>query len=281
MLMKKIAILSILLGFSNLAQASTNQTAGQVDNSSAKKAPKAWKVGLGSTFESNLQRTDSTDYSLTNTTYGSLKFTTEGGTSISTSVAIDKDLQGDREQNLRDSTLSLGRSLQKFNDETSLSGSLAFTIPLSDSSRESTGLKTAVRLRPALSYDASKSITEGLSITYLPSVKAYFHDYETKASGGSNTQYAVANRLVIGYSITDSLGLSLDNTYLRTWTYSGVSKDIYSLYQSLGYDVNENFALTVGHAIGGSVLAVNGQEQDIDLFDSENSTIYFDLSFSY
>lgn len=282
---KKIAILSILLGFYGASTtslvASTNVTTGQTDNTSAKKTPKPWKLGLGSTFESNLEETSSTDYSLTNTSYGSLKLTLDNGVSVSTSIAIDKDLQNDRETTLRDSALSFSKSLHKFNEQLSLAGNLSFAIPLSESSQNITNLYTSIRVRPSLSYDASKSMIDGLSFTYLPSLRTYFHQYETKSTGGSNTRYALSNRLVVSYSLTDSLGISFDNTYLRTWTYQGQSKDIYSLDQSIGYSINDNLAATIGHAIGGSVLAVNGQEQNIDLFNSQTSTIYFDLSLSY
>ena len=271
-----------LLAVTSLSLASTTSTAVNQSGTSVKKDQKEEKptFSFGVSVETDGTRTNNVDKPLNSSLSFGMGLKLDHGIKSSLSVIMDKDLKNERTQSVRDPKISLSKSLGKLGS-ISTSGKLSFSLPMSDSSRKTTSLQTTLGSSVSFVLDASKYITKGLTFVYVPFASMNLHEFETQSSGTINKQYTVGNSLVASYSFTDELSLSLANTYLRNFDYTGHTTDIFSFDQSITYVLPKGFDLTAGHAIGGSALAINGQESNVQLFDKDLATYYISLGFSY
>lgn len=199
---------------------------------------------------------------------------------ISTTLWMNQDFNNERKLQTRDSLVTLTKSMGKVSENISWISRAAITLPLSEKSDETDGMITALRFNPIITYNA-KDILNGLTVVFRPSFINNFYQYETSLNGNSNHNYTVNQRLTFLYSINKSLFLSLDNTYIRSWTYQGNTNDFFSLDQSISTLFTENFSGFIGHSIGGNALNVNGQESDISIYDTRRSTYYLGISYQF
>ncbi len=199
---------------------------------------------------------------------------------LSTSLWLNQDFGNERELQTRDSLLTLTKPMGKLIGDISWISRASLTLPLSEKSNKTDGLISAFRLNPLFTWNA-KAIIPGLNIIFRPTIIKNFYQYETSLNGRSNFDYTINQRLTFFYSMTDSIFLSLDNTYIKSWTYSGLTNDFYSFDQSLTFVLTKNLSGFVGHAIGGNALAVNGQEMDFRIYDLNNSNYYLGLSYQF
>jgi hypothetical protein len=277
---KKMSILLILLASTNLMAKNTSSAkADQTVKKGAKKS-KDWSVSISNTVSSNLYKTDNPDHYASNVTAISLgaKF---GPGKIRLSGAINKPLtDGERDEKVTDLSLGYGQSLYKFNSFTRMSGSMKVTIPTSETSRERADLRTALTVATPISWDATQAGLQNAYVSYTPFAKKSFHRYEVATYGASNREWIVGNSLGVGYSLTSWMSIDFSGSYSRSFTYQGNSTDSYSLDESVSFSLPMKMGLTVGHSIGGSPLAPNGRDTEIDLFDSKKATVYATLSIS-
>lgn len=274
---KNKSILLILLASMASAQSGTSTTSVQ----SVTKPAKSWSLSIATSLETDALQTDNVDKAYSNSTSFGIGYKLPKDFKISASIILDKELTGYREEKFRDPSISLSKKLPNLGKFVTTSAKLGTKIPLSEASKKTTSLQTSLSTSATAVYDASKHITKGLSFAYNAGIINNFHEFKVTTSGKSNTQRTLTNSLVIDYSINDNLGLSFDNTYYRNYTYNGNSNDFFSFDQSITYSHDLGVSVSLGHAIGGSALAINGRESNVKLFDNNDSTYYFTLAYSY
>lgn len=240
-------------------------------------------TSLSANFSSNLKKVDSTEYYADSSFALSSSYNLSKIYSSSISLSIYKELTNERLSSLNDGSLSFKASINKnLYSLINLSSTKAsVTVPISENSRKNTSLQTAISVSPTVIFDLSKTLVPKLSIIYIPTLKYSIHKYEVSAYGISNNKYALSNTLVFSYSYSDKISFAATNVYIRSYTYSGISQDSYYFDQSIGYKVNSQVGITVGHSIGGSALASNGTDQDIDFFDSNQSSVYSGFNYTF
>lgn len=261
-----------------LALSSTVALANPITDQNAplENTHKPYSASLSAGINSNLLKTDTPDHTLDSDFNASVSLKPDAESAVTLSLGGVKNLKGERKFYWNDGSLSYSRRLYK--DELySLSGLMLAVIPMSDDSRDNQGLRTGLLVAPTLT---SGFTTESFVASFRPSVRYNFHRYRTSRLGGSNTEYALSARLTLSYSFTDSISVSAVNTYTRNTTYYGNTKDAYAFIQSIDYQATPELSLSLGHANGGSVLAPNGTETDIDLYDDISSTVFFALTLS-
>ncbi len=237
--------------------------------------------GLSNTFETTLHKFNDPNKNSMNYTSFKTTLTSPKSLKSSFSLSFNKQLDNYRQESLNNAGLSFSGFSTQLSKRLTLSGSTGLTIPLSDAARKSQDLITTIRLTPSFSYKFNKDILKNLSINYSPSFYLSFHEYKVQATGKSNTRYSINNRLVLSYSLTSRLGFSLDNAYTRQWNYSGQPSDSFRFDQNLGYDLGSGLNISIGHSIGGSALAVNGYDSNVQFFDKNASTVYISFGLAY
>lgn len=238
-------------------------------------------ISLSNTFATDTKTLSDSGKSMSNTSVLSLSYKLSETMKLSLVNIYDKDLENDREGLIRDPKIGISKSFGKLNRYVSASLSATGKIPLSKSSRISTSLQTSLGLGGSIVYDSSQHILKNLSLIYSPGAIVNFHEYRVTTSGSSNTQYTLSNSLTLNYGITDYMSAAASGTYYRNFDYTGHTKDFFSIEQSLSFVLPQNFSLTVGHSAGGSALAINGRESNVQLFDKDLSSYFLNISFSY
>lgn len=240
-----------------------------------------YSFGVSTTFASNFYSlSDEVNNSLTNITAVNASYLFAQDIRLIGSLSLAKDLRGDREQDFNDGALTAMKNVYQFNKHLSLNAAASLFVPISETSRISQSLDYAVQFAPSLFYNAGH-LVKGLSLIYQPAIRFNFHEFTTQTDGTSNSKYRLRNRLLVNYSLTDTLFLSLDNSYSRFWRYSGQTTDIFSFDQSITYLFTQNLMFSIGHSIGGSALALNGRDSNVRFFDTDESTYYLSLSYQY
>jgi len=277
---KNMSILLILLASSNLMAQGTSSAKKDEGVKTGAKPSKDWSISISNSTTSNLYKTDNPDHYADNITGISLGLKAGPG-KLRLSGSIYKPLtDGERKEKAGDIGLSYGQKLGSINKFTTVSGALKMTLPVSENSRERSELTTAFTLSTPVSWDATQAGLKGAYVSYAPFVKKNFHEYEIATTGASNREWIVGNSLGLGYSLTDWMSIDFSGSYSRSITYQGNSTDVYSLDQSVSFSLPKKMGLSLGHQIGGSPLAPNGRDTQIDLFDSKKATVYATLSIS-
>lgn len=235
---------------------------------------------LSASLGSNLNETSTADHTLNSDFSVDPAIVLENGTILIANLSLSKDLKGERLQQFNDSYIGFTRTY--YNKDAysfSLLG-LGF-LPLSDYSRDDAYLTTGLMLAPTFGVNFGQWGLTGLRASLRPSLRTNFHRFETTKSGNSNYQHVVSTRLLVSYSFSDKWLLSSRNTYSRNYSYLGNTRDVYQIAQSLMYQFLPSTSVEVGHSNGGSPLAPNGTDTDIELFNARSSQIYFAIAHTF
>ena len=253
-----------------------NRSLGSEGTSTTKLAKiKNWGAVLAGTLYSGLRPISSTENQLSSDIALIPNYKFNKKTKVALILAGTKELEGERKFKWADSNIYIQQNFNKYGDF-SLSGRLYQTIPLSESSTKDRNLTTATKVEPKLNY-----LFKNFSFSYAPSLKQYFYKFKTSKTGKINTRYTLSQKAFIGYSLSERISIALEAVYSRAVNYQGTTKDNYSFDQSMTYSATQNTSLTLGHSTGGSPLAANGQDTQIDIFDKYESTLYFSAGVVY
>lgn len=106
-----------------------------------------------------------------------------------------------------------------------------------------------------------------------------FYTYEENINGKVLNKYSSNQSMDINYSIAD-FSFSLSYLHRSRWTYQGNIRESFALGQEIGYGLNDNFAVSVGHSNEGAMIKANGYESNLDVIDENNSSVYMGISAS-
>ena len=252
---------------------------GQASAAGAK-VIKPWSVSLGAALNTSLHKNTDLDKQLSSDFSIGPSYKFSNGIRIGTSLSGSKDLLNERKWTWNNSYLSISKSLADLSG-VKISGIALVYIPLSEYSKEYQKLRTGVMVAPSFSYNLSSIGLERISLKYVPALTRYFHKYTTSLTGGSNTQYSLSNRLGMNLTISDAAYFSVNGSYARSFTYLGNEKDSYSFSSALGYSPTPKSSVEIGHVNGGSPLAANGKEIEVEVFNNRDSSVYMSFGYQY
>jgi len=236
---------------------------------------KKWSAAFMGTILSNAYSPSSVNHSSSLSGEMILGFSVDGGYSLSTYFGVSKNLTGTRETEVSDVFVGITKKLVEFSYGLSLKGTFRFYIPFSEYSRDTADLITSLYIAPTLTADLSKVGINYFKASYTPSFTKSFHQYKTTTDGTSNTEYKLSNSFSLSLLPNKKFNISLGFTYSKYWNYNGVTKsDQFLLSQSLGYLINDNMDITIGHSNIGDVLDPMGQNSNVQIFDESGSSYY-------
>jgi hypothetical protein len=247
---------------------------------SGAKVIKPWSVSLGASLNTSLHKNSDLDKQLNSDFSIGANYKFKNGIKLGTSLSGTKDLLNEREWTWNNSYLSIAKSLVNLSG-LKISGIALVHIPLSDYSKNYQKLRTGIMIAPSFSYNLSSIGLERMSLSYRPALTRYFHKYTTSLTGGSNTQYSLSNRLGMSLTITDAAYFALNGSYAKSYTYLGNEKDSYSFSSALGYSPTPKSSVEIGHVNGGSPLATNGKDIEIEVFNNRDSSVYMSFGYQY
>lgn len=199
----------------------------------------------------------------------------KNGLNIATELSLTKELDGYREESINDSYIAFSKGLYQINKNFSLNGSAVVLLPISETSRKVTFLNTAIKVSPSLGFSYND-----LSIGYSLGLTKNFHTSKVNSFGSSNSEYVFSQSLSMGYNFS-LFSLSMSGNYSKALTYEKNERDSYSFAQTISFSLPRNIGLSLGHSLGGNIWAINGQDSNIELFNSDVSAVFMALSFIY
>jgi hypothetical protein len=261
------------------SKATIDPITGQVIDENAVK--KDYVLNLSSFLTTNLFEFQSRDdKAFANISTFSAIYNLQNGYRLASSISFIKDFTGERKTLLRDSSVRVIHNFGDIFERVSLAGTGSIRLPLSKASHTTAGLITGFTATPTFIIKVSDFVP-GLGLFYTPSLTYNVHEYKIASTGESNTQFITNNNITLGYSFLEKFYLQISNSYGRTWSYAGNTNDSFSFDQSVLWSAGSGFTLLAGHNIGGSALAVNGQDSNLQLFNSRESTFYGGLVYTY
>lgn len=163
---------------------------------------------------------------------------------------------------------------------TSLGFSISGILPTSKVSQKQTQLKGALSTSMSLGLKTNPETYGQFNVGISVSAGRSFHAFEEDVNGSVLSQYSSNQILSAGYSISD-FSMSFEFWNRSRWTYQNNVRQSFIMSQELGYGINPNFSIAIGHTNEGSALKANGQDSNIGLFNEDTSTIYGSLGVSY
>lgn len=185
---------------------------------------------------------------------------------------VNKDLADSYEEKIGDTRITFSKKSLELSDRLKLSPSITTVLPTSEKSKRNEELNFGLEFNASLSY----RLTNDLSISYLPRVVKNFHEYKTSRTNGVNTEYKIVQFYAASYAISEKWSFDPTLIYSTTWSYSGRRRNpSYTSILEIGYSVNDTVSLAMGTIQGGSVFdRENGPNEQIELYDENESTIY-------
>jgi len=246
----------------------------KVDRSKVK-----FRGSFSTSFNTDFKQFEDVNKSFTNSSGLRFSVSFPENWSVATGLFFDKSFMGERKGEIRDTFIAITKPIVSFNKSLGLTGKLNWYIPISEFSREKTYLNTAYRLALILGFDlagiGAKSIGGYGRLDFLQN----FHKSNTNAYGSSNYQYNAFALGGINWSFLKRWNVALDFSYVKRWTYGGNIQDFYSSNQTLSFDITNKFGVSIGHALGGNILAINGRDSNVALFERDQSVAFLAFNF--
>jgi hypothetical protein len=205
--------------------------------------------------------------------------TLSNGMGLTVNAVGVKALTGDKDSEIvaMGATLSKGKAYSILG----VSGSLKLSTSqaLSESAKKSSFLINST----TLSTGFGKKLTDTISISYGLGLRKYFYEYDKSRSGNSNTNYSIKNSLGLSYSVSDKVGISLGASANNSWNLLGRGKaTVVTLSQSISYQATKSLGLDVGLETGQALIDYEqGNDSEIELIDSENTSISASATYSF
>jgi hypothetical protein len=280
-----VMTVSFLVSFQTMAAATPSTS-----NSSVTQAQKpvstaaSFSLGLDMTRSTSLidhqdgSRSDAMDYSVkpaVKLSFGSL----------SSEISYTQNLRDETtptENDFSDIPVRLSFIPTKLNLLNNYNSRIGYSItalaPVSKNSTQRDQLQTAISA--GLSFAMDPLDGQGLSLATAVSLGRNVHAYEENINGQVLNQYSSNQSIVIGYGLSD---WSLSGTFINRsrLTYQGNTKSSFEIVEELGYSLNDNFALALGHTNSGASLKPNGTDSNVEIYNENSSVVYATLSMTF
>ena len=199
---------------------------------------------------------------------------------LALTVGGSKDFKGEEQYLLSDGVLSFGLTPQRLNPFFTAQEGLSVILPISIASREQNSLILGARLAPKLTCDLSATrvaALQGLSFFGQAVGGHNLHSYETSTTGKANTQTLLG--VVAGGEYARGIfGMSLSFSRTQYWKYQKGQSDRYGVSGEVAANLGDATSLALGYLNSGNGLKANGQESNVSVFSSEDSSIYLGLT---
>jgi hypothetical protein len=226
---------------------------------------------------SNLYSVDSEEHSASSSLVLLPSYRLTPDWTLGLALSTAKDLTGMRQLTFFDPSVRIQHSALKLNPYISLTPTVGVIVPASERSRERESLITAIRSSLRFVGDLSrlrKPVIRDVSVVNELAVSRAFHQFETSTTGSVNTAWRLSNWLSLGYNPESPWSVSADFIRNTGWSYQGGMRHSFSLGETLSYQVDPRFSISVGHTNEGDVLRANGLSSNIQIFDSTSSRVF-------
>lgn len=236
---------------------------------------------LTSEFSYGRNAYDRKDGSLSESNIVSLKpsISLPNNYAIAALFEYEQNLKNQEDSDFSDLSLLIGKSFdsQPLTAETNRQFSITGTgaIPVSKASIRNTSLQGSASILGNFEISPREKSDYSYSILFGLSAVKFFHQYETTASGKTNSSYGSNQSVTLGL-IGGRLSLALNFTHRLRISYQNTNKNNFIHSQELAYRMSDYSTLAIGHTLEGITQKPTG-ENNIRPIDEDNSLVYVTL----
>lgn len=150
-------------------------------------------------------------------------------------------------------------------------------IPTSEQSSRVVGLQAVLGMSYSFALTPAV-LAKGFATSFTLTAVRSFHEYETSLGGTVLNPYTLREAFSASYTYAETLSLSFDFLHRHAWSYGGNVSESFEHSQELGYKVNPQWRLAIGHTNSGSWLKENGQDSNLKLINEKDSIVYLSTS---
>jgi hypothetical protein len=199
---------------------------------------------------------------------------------LSGGFLVAQSMTQERELKVVKSSLSLRHDPLPLNPRLSFSPAVGMGLPLYSDSRTRESFLVSASVAPRLMFDFNRDHFP-LTGFYELSAARRFHEYEVATTGESNLKYAVNQRLLTNLAIYRGLYTEITLQRSQGFTYAGGSIPKFDFNEELGWSFDSGLVLGVGLNNAGSALAANGRDSNVAFFNSNASTVYGLMTYTF
>lgn len=192
-----------------------------------------------------------------------------------------KDFENDKKFQVALSQIRVTHKTYDLNQYVKSMLGVRYTVPNNTSSFNKSSLRGAVLLENTFSLNTAALDMAKVSISYQPRITSYVHQYTTQATGTLNSKWQFQNRIDVGYNLSDKWSLSGLFIHNVNRSYNGVRKASFYLGEAVAYKATDKLILAAGHSNEADVLASNGADSNLNVFDKKTSYIYGNASYKF
>ena len=208
--------------------------------------------------------------------------------SVTAKIIYSQDLKDNSPgaSDFADSTITFAKSAIKWEWSSpyilTLTPTLTAVVPLSKNSIKRDQLQTSIIagvsfgiIPDGLAKESGWSLAIGLT------AGRNFHQYQESIDGSIVlNRYSSNQTLNLGYAYED-FSVGLEYVHKSRFTYQNNTKDSFEFSQEIGYSINNNFSVALGHSNIGSGLKANGSEANFSIISEKDSTVYAQLGITF
>lgn len=153
-----------------------------------------------------------------------------------------------------------------------LSPQASVVVPTKRSTREEVGLLYSVSAALGVGLQTKALGWDAWSLGYQLQLTKSMTQYDTNAkTNAPSNNFKIRNRITFGYQITDSISFFNLFDFRSNYSVNGVVTNSFLTLQSIGYDINENVSVSIGHNNDSPYLKSETYESNLKLQDEANS----------
>jgi hypothetical protein len=173
-----------------------------------------------------------------------------------------------------DPVIGVGRKGWELGPYVKLAPSASVQLPLKDSTKNEVGLLYSVAGFLGFSLNTKNMGLDSWSFGYQIGAYRNFTKFDTNAkTGNPNMDHKFRQRFTLGYDITDKLSFFNLFDFSSKYSVNGVVTNNFFLLNTLGYQLTDNFSVSILHTNdgGGVFLKGDNYENNLKVYDSTSS----------
>lgn len=178
----------------------------------------------------------------------------------------------ERKTEFGNTRLNLTRSPLQLTNDSQLVLVAGGRLPTNSEDRDNNTYRGALLVDPMLLSEWNIGGVR-FSTTYQLTLTKNFHKYDRNNESKANTEYSAIHYFGIDTEIFKNVVLTVDGDYTYARSYQDTVKTLYSLGQALTYQ-QPKWSVSVGHTNSANMLAANGRDTNVSVFDKHTSAVY-------
>ncbi len=194
---------------------------------------------------------------------------------LSTSVNVNHDLKLNRSTSLLDTPVVLSRQPIKLKGS-KFSPRYILTLPTNELNRINNTFRCSLAAGGTLSTTVTVA-NFSFDASYTLTAKKNFHQFKRNNTNSPNKEYSLGNTVSLSKALK-IFSFSISASYANSWDYFNNITPVFSVSESIDYQINKNTSLSFGHANSGGALDYDGVTNNIEVFNKKSSQVFVGLT---